>query len=85
MDAKDALRVARRDPINDERKFGICFRNPHDKFGPDSVYLDLYPGEAPELHLTVESHSLGVLRGDLLLTFFDCLRRRCGMGDADTF
>ena len=49
------------------------------------MWLVVCPGESPELRLDACRHCLGVLRGDLVLKFFDCLRKRSAQGDARTF
>ena len=39
------------------------------------VCIELYAGEVPEVRLFAGTHCLGVARGDVVLRFFDCLRR----------
>jgi hypothetical protein len=41
-----------------------------------SIWLHFSPGENSELNLEISGHSLGVLRGEPLARFLDCIRKR---------
>jgi hypothetical protein len=65
-------------PENDVREF--CLLDGRQANGLSGARLVLFTGKDPELQLCIASHSLGVLSGDLLRVFFNCLRKRAAMG-----
>lgn len=77
--------IASHNPRNPEDGFIARFPDSQDRQSRSPLQLQLFAGEAPELGLYISSHCLGMLRGELLLRFFDCLRKRSARGDARTF
>lgn len=66
--------------VDNETEFAIYFEAERGKAW-NPVQVQIYAGENPELKLRISGHCLGVLRGELLKRLFDCLRKRCALGD----
>jgi hypothetical protein len=75
LDADDTIRIASRNPDTEEEDFSVCFHDSQDQ-AYSRTWLSFCAGKAPELRLEIAGHCLGVLRGKLLVRFFDCLRMR---------
>lgn len=77
MDTRDVKRLASFDPNGDDCESEAApFTDPRIQGQPWALWAVLYPGDAPELRLESGGHSFGVLRGELLSRFFNCLRQR---------
>jgi len=66
------LTAADREPIF------VAFRERPDT-ADNRIWLKLSTGENPAAALDIAGHCLGVLRGDLLVRFLDCIRKRSAL------
>jgi hypothetical protein len=77
----DVARLAACDLADAELKFATPLFESYPQFQPyrtSGAYLSLSGGESPELSLGFGGHCCGVLRGQNLRTFLECVRVRLG-------
>ena len=81
LNADGVRRLAGLDPVNGERESAFFLQDPDREAALGAACLVLHPGASPNLFLCISTYCLGVLRGELVERFLQCLRLRAGVNE----